>query len=305
MNFSHPSIRRHHVHGALLVALLLVVGFMAQKYRPGFSSASSGELEITCSTQRESNPCLAARHGVRGDWISNSENAKQINEDKKPAWIQYTSPEAVIFTGTTLINRGAAHNDILDGHFEFGGNRRYPQEGGIGALENLTEPITFPKPIKSKTIKFVVDKVSSGTVDVGLAVFETFFEEVPPEVKIPGQIRALAVTLLSNGGDTTIEQIESVSLTSLPALPAQDGLYVVEARDGKNAVIEKAWATPMTRDIITEFAPDGSKAASVQMPAARLRIYLPWQASMTTLTLTNTITNIIEDTKKIPEELFE
>ncbi len=300
------SFHRKHVHVALLTGLLLVVGVLAQKYRPGFSSASSEVLEITCSTQRETNPCGNARHGVRGDWISNSENAKQINEDKKSAWVQYTSKETVLFTGATLINRAGAHNDILDGHFEFGGGRRYPAEGGIGPLENLTEPlIEFPKPFKSKTIKFVVDKVSAGTADAGLSLFLPFWStiEAKPVERDTGVI--LAITIISDGSDITIEQIKAINADP-PFIPnSGSGLYRIDAVDDSGEQLSSTSFTPQFRDIIVEFTDDKPKVSSVFNDASRQTLYLPFQSSVKQVQVTNMITNTIEDTKVISQDLLD
>ena len=300
-----PPLHRKHVHVALLTGLLLVAGVLAQKYRPGFSSASSEVLEITCSSQRETNPCEAARHGVRGDWISESENAKKINEDKKSAWVQYTSKETVMFTGATLINRGAAHNDILDGHFEFGGGRRYPQEGGIGALETITEPlITFLKPFKSKTIKFVVDKVSEGTVDVGLTVFEVVYAKVVQTPEVAAKL-ALAVTILSDESVTMIERIEPVKRDDLPVDREAIGFYTLQALDEDDQVIDQLAFTPNQREIITTFSDKAPEAISVVNTHTRTILYIPYQATIAKFAIIDGLNNERVDIKVLPDAFLE
>ncbi|GEM_PF-4026191 len=176
------SLRYHwkNIHtAALLIAVLFVVTWIHWYGNPFRSYASDEALAIHCSSERATNPCVNARHSVYGEWLSNGQSNETINNQHQAAWVEYTSSDDTEFTitGAMVIDRGAANNDILDGHFIFDGDsqKRFPKEGGIGPLSEMTDPIIHFPPTDAKSIRFIIDKVSGGTADVGLTDFTLYW----------------------------------------------------------------------------------------------------------------------------------
>lgn len=164
--------------GAVLVvgAVLTVVGIGRGMYP--FTRASTSASVVDCSsTHAASLPCEALRLGVPGDWFSDGE--------KEGAQVQYEFEHPVIITAAHLANRSAAGSDILDAHFEFWDGERHSRSKQTGPINDLTEPtFTFPRRVKANVVKFIVDKTSDISGDVGLAVFDLVYTDLQQETDL-------------------------------------------------------------------------------------------------------------------------
>ncbi|MFI6741871.1 discoidin domain-containing protein [Nonomuraea sp. NPDC050451] len=155
--------------------------------------------------------------------------AKQA--DHNP-WIKLQFPSLVEINRITLVDRGAAVNQIVEGVLEWdGGSKKVTGIQWDGQPDNV---VTFDTPVKTGWVKFTIDPDNTynnpSDAECGLAEFGVFEVQKPKTIV---DFRPVAV-------DTTVGE--------LPTLPAQ-----AEAvhSDGSTGSVNVTWE-PVTSDMVAK-----------------------------------------------------